>query len=189
MAVLIQTEVKAVADDIDGSKSCLGNERNYDVHESVFDPRRSCEIATNIWDHILEPGIGREQFGEPGCCDRLCIHSSIVYFAFCSGFSNFYQLNMGCGKPWKCTPASGLFRARSSRGAQVSLSHCAAGVPRSETLFNVREPSESSAQGDFLEPHSRHIISTRPGRSVLDVVISGHMFGCDHDVVLPLLRQ
>jgi hypothetical protein len=38
------------------------------------------------------------------------------------------------GKPWKCTPASGWFCAKSSSGAQVFLSHSAACEPRTETL-------------------------------------------------------
>ncbi len=136
MAVLIQTEVNAVAEEIDGCRECLGKERNCQRDMLVDDAGGRRELA-DVRHDIFEPCIWGKQFSEPGGCCGLSIDGAVVDFTFWPFINDGYCDGRLLDQPWKCTPASGWLRARSSRGAQVSLSHSAAGEPRIETLAMV----------------------------------------------------
>jgi hypothetical protein len=90
--------------------------------------------------------------------------------------------------PWKCTPASGWFCARSASGAHVFLSYSAAGVLRTETLRRNRTSVTDLVGGGSRGATPgrcdlRHIIRSRPWRSIFDVVVTGHVFSCYDDLI------
>ena len=83
--------------------------------------------------------------------------------------------------PWKCTPASGWLRARSSRNGQVALSHSQAFVPCFDTL-EVGSIRSVPSQQIIMSPtaYIRHVVCASPRRSVFDVIVAWHVF-CRND--------
>lgn len=69
MAVLMQTEVKAVADEMLGSSDSEGMLRNYrSLTVSAGDNVMSCthgRSLTDIGHNVFEPRFRRKQFGKP----------------------------------------------------------------------------------------------------------------------------
>lgn len=106
--MLIQTDVKHVAESIPGARVSFGRTRNWNRWLAIL--LHCCQKRLTFGTTSLNQGsvdrssANQSAVAEPTSLDRLWISHSFVHVKYASGEGDVGIIEV---LPWKCTPASG----------------------------------------------------------------------------------